>query len=473
MAPSVPPSLKKIKVFLTRAEELDRDKGNAESRVVAYNCRQYAVLSGIPLAGQDAAAKNCLGELLGQLEKEKAAMAVFSKSEHWKISRKVADRVFEKADAEDRAGVANKGTAKTFYAAGTFYEILQQFYDEKEGGENAVDENEVDETKVTKDEEVERRIYCKWKATDILNAVKEGRTPTPGGYQQEEMEDMALPLVGPPEDVSNGMYDLPSIGEELPPAPSMPSSDFFGDGGHYETNEQSETNDNISNDMAPPSYDGFELNINGDPTPTTVEEVNEGDEDSGTEEIFIPGAVTNAAENIGDVFVDMPSPVAPPPPYPDHAARSYDTIPSIPPPVETRPLPPPTAAPSPNKNTGVFSSLFGNPSSNSKKLSKAQMADAVELTKFALAALQKGDGDLGRERLEQALGIWRSTSNKNSGTTVSSLFGKLSHSTKSKPSKKQMADVVELTKFALSALYKGDGGLGKERLEQALGVWRR
>jgi len=36
-----------------------------------------------------------------------------------------------------------------------------------------------------------------------------------------------------------------------------------------------------------------------------------------------------------------------------------------------------------------------------------------------------------------------------------------------------MADVVELTKFALSALYKGDGGLGKERLEQALGVWRR
>ena len=75
MAPSVPPSLKKIKVFLARAEELDRDKNNPESRVVAYNCRQYAVLTGIPLAGAtDNAAKTCLSELLGQLEKEKGSM---------------------------------------------------------------------------------------------------------------------------------------------------------------------------------------------------------------------------------------------------------------------------------------------------------------------------------------------------------------------------------------------------------------
>jgi hypothetical protein len=53
-----------------------------------------------------------------------------------------------------------------------------------------------------------------------------------------------------------------------------------------------------------------------------------------------------------------------------------------------------------------MSSLFGK-SSPSTKLSKEKMADAVELTKFALAALQKGDADLGRERLEQALGLWR------------------------------------------------------------------
>ena len=70
MGVSVPASLRKVKVFLTRADELDRDKGNPESRVVAFNCRQYAVLSGIPLA-QDAEAKACLGDLLNLLEKEK------------------------------------------------------------------------------------------------------------------------------------------------------------------------------------------------------------------------------------------------------------------------------------------------------------------------------------------------------------------------------------------------------------------
>lgn len=143
MAPlskSSPPSLKKIVVFLRRAEELDNDK-SPESRVVAYNCRQYAVLTGIPLAGSDAAAKSCLGKLLDELEKEKTAMSTFSKAEHWSICRKVADRVFDKADGEDRAGLADKGTAKTFYAAGTFYEILQQFYeDKKDGGDDEAKE---------------------------------------------------------------------------------------------------------------------------------------------------------------------------------------------------------------------------------------------------------------------------------------------------------------------------------------------
>jgi len=409
MAPSVPPSLKKIKVFLSRAEELDRDKGNPESRVVAYNLRQYGVLAGIPLAGTDPDAKACLGELLNDLEKEKAAMAVFSREEHWKISRKVADRVFEKADAEDRAGVANKGTAKTFYAAGTFYEILQQFHEkEKEGEANAIDDESggANETKTRQEEEEQRRIYCKWKATDILNAVKEGRAPTPGGYQQKETEVTASPLAGIVEDVHTDMHGLPTVSdsEELPPAPSMPSSDFFNAAGNKnETSEPSEPTNDVSTDMPPPpAYNGIELSLAGDPTPTMVEDVGEDSEEA--EDIYIPGAVNNVDEN--NVFVDMPSPVAPPPPYSDHAVRSNDTNPSVPPPVASKPLSsPPAAASPPSRNTGMLSSLFGHTSS--AKLSKAQMADAIELTKFALSALQQGDGDLGKQRLEQALGIWR------------------------------------------------------------------
>lgn len=428
MAPiNVPPSLKKIKVFLTRATELDRDKSNPESRVVAYNCRQYAVLTGIPLA-TDGPAKECLGELLNQLESEKAAMSVFSKSEHWMICHKVADKVFEKADAEDRGGVANKGTAKTFYTAGTFYDILQQFYDEAK----TEAEGEDDEIKARMEEEEQRRVYSKWKATEILNAVKEGRTPTPGGYQsQEELEDFAMPLVGAP--VDNGSH-LPSISEdavppaapsmngELPPAPSMPTS-WMEPVDNYEErqnnlrreNNKTETTtnevDTIAEDLPPPvSYNGIELSLSGQPTPT-VEDVN-SDDDSDTEEIFVPGATKSAADEMekndaSNIFVaDVPTPMAPPPPYPDTTTSTRE----IPPPVASRPLPPVPVAPpasSTSSSSGMFSGMFGHKSSGDVKLTKAQMSDAVELTKFALAALQKGDGDLGRERLEQALGLWR------------------------------------------------------------------
>jgi len=397
MAPSVPTSLKKIKVFLARAEELDRDAArNPESRVVAYNLRQYAVQVGISLAN-DAESKKCLGDILSELEKEKAPMSVFNNAEHWKICRKMADKVFDKADSEDRGGVANKGTAKSFYAAGTFYEICQQFY------KKSVDE-ETDETLEMREEEEQRRLYCKWKATEILNAIKEGRTPTPGGYQQEEEEeetgDGGMEVETPQSDeyglplspsVTNDSGGLPSIREAsredvLPPAPSIPSSDL------YNTNTE-ENNTNVNG--------GVELNLDGQPT---VEEVNEGDEDSGSEDIFIPAAAKQAADDITKKNSVFDYPLSPPPPYSDIAATSE--TPDLPPPAASKPLPPPTP-PSPSKSSGVFGGLFGGGKSSSTKLSKDLLADAVEITTFAISALKHGDSDLGRERLELALGLWK------------------------------------------------------------------
>ncbi|GMF16797.1 unnamed protein product [Phytophthora lilii] len=51
--------------------------------------------------------------------------------------------IFSKADDEDRAGMANKSTARTFYAAGTFFDILNQFGDISEdvGGSDWVGES--------------------------------------------------------------------------------------------------------------------------------------------------------------------------------------------------------------------------------------------------------------------------------------------------------------------------------------------
>jgi len=375
MGVSVPASLRKIKVFLTRADELDRDKGNPESRVVAFNCRQYAVLSGIPLA-QDAEAKACLGDLLNLLEKEKEAMAVFSKAEHWKICRKVADRVFDKADSEDRAGAATKVTAKSFYAAGTFYEILQQFHEDADdkdviGGE-------------AMEEEEQRRVYCKWKANDILKAIKEGRTPTPGGYQQEKMDEMPLPSTDAP---------LKSH-DDLPPAPTVPSSSMFDSSPVDDTDPGASSMTQHDEPHHMPSFykDSIEVNLNGNPTPVqeTVEE-----EDDAVEEIFIPGAVKAAADSVSDALVDQPRPTDPPPPYPSDSSPV-----AIPPPAATHT---PLSTQIGSSGGGMFSSLFGN----KKKLSKIQLSDATELTRFALAALEKGDGELGRQRLEQALALWK------------------------------------------------------------------
>jgi vacuolar protein sorting-associated protein VTA1 len=390
---AVPPSLKKIKVFLNRAEELDRDKNNPESRVVAYNFRQYAVLTGIPFAGKDGDAKTYLGQLLNQLEKEKDAMSVFSKDEHWKICRKVADRVFDKADAEDRAGMATKGTAKTFYTASNFYEILQQFYGlPKEGDVNADD----DDTKGHKEEEGKRRLYCKWKATDILNAIKEGRTPAPGGCMEEDSENVDIPSITPAGFISS------SITQDFPPAPSMPSAIFSNELGTGEVISQSKIKDYSAYvPVPPPAYDGFELNLTGDPTPA----VNDGDDDSAAEDIFIQGStkiaatITTREKNL--FFDDTPLP-----PY--ARTNPHNTTQSFPPPAANKPLPSPIAAShSMLSSTGIMSPQYGKSSSSSTQLSKEKLADAIELTKFALAALQKGDADLGRERLEQALALWR------------------------------------------------------------------
>ena len=77
---TIPPELKKITPYVRRAEELDRDTGNPESRLVSYYCLQYAVHTGISLATSPDG-KRCLGELLGKLEGEKQTMDSFTRDE--------------------------------------------------------------------------------------------------------------------------------------------------------------------------------------------------------------------------------------------------------------------------------------------------------------------------------------------------------------------------------------------------------
>jgi len=173
----IPPELKKITQFVRRAEELDKDSA-PQTRIVAYYCRQYAIQIGISLA-KTPAAKTTLSGLLEDLEKEKKAMGNFSKPECYQVCRGFAMKIFDKADSEDRDGVANKATARTFYAAATFLDILKQFSSNENEEEKSEDELE----------EEKKSFYSKWKATEILKAIKEGREPTPGGYGQDDKEE--------------------------------------------------------------------------------------------------------------------------------------------------------------------------------------------------------------------------------------------------------------------------------------------
>ncbi len=111
--------------------------------------------------------------------------------------------------------MADKNTAKTFYAAGVFYDVMQQFKD------------------LLEPEIEKKRKYCKWKAADILNAIKEGREPTPGGGFAaasgggEGEEDGAGSMIPPP--TAEAKSPGGGGGGGLPPPP--PYSATLGMGG--------------------------------------------------------------------------------------------------------------------------------------------------------------------------------------------------------------------------------------------------
>jgi len=165
---TIPPVLKPITSYIRRAEELDRDTSRPESVLVAYFCRSYAMELGIPLvqASRDQGATAFLNALIQQLEAAKKGLPAFTQEEGQTLMTEFAHAVFARADEEDRAGLADKGTARTFYAAANFYDALAQFGD-------------------LAPEPLQKKKYAKWKAAEILKAVKEGRDPAPGGFGEE------------------------------------------------------------------------------------------------------------------------------------------------------------------------------------------------------------------------------------------------------------------------------------------------
>lgn len=314
----IPPELKKITQYVRRSEELAA-QNSPQTLIVSYHCLQYAVQTGIPLATTPVG-KSCLGNILSQLEQNRPKMGNFSREEKYKICRDFALQIFDKADAEDRAGNSGKSTAKTFYAAASFLGILKQFQSEEDQeSEDAV-------------EEQKKSFYAKWKATDILKAIKEGREVKSGGYG-EDLED------------KDDEIEVAAVEPEAP---------------------------------LPPSLEGTEVGMDGRTQPSFRE----------------PSSPPPPAYNDVESVADNPPPMAPHVPKPP--------LNNFAPPI--KPMPVPAPAPAPSSGGGFMSNFFGGgASSSNSRYSKEVLADAKELTKFALKALESKDGDLAAQRLREAL----------------------------------------------------------------------
>ena len=124
----IPNSIKGvITSYIRRAEELDKDPSNSNNKVMAYCCRYYAVSKGSKLASNsDPEVGKFLISQMEVLEKVKPSLNL-SADKGKGVCIEYATKIFQQADEEDRSGYADKATAKLFYSAATFFDILEQF----------------------------------------------------------------------------------------------------------------------------------------------------------------------------------------------------------------------------------------------------------------------------------------------------------------------------------------------------------
>ncbi|KAG6549891.1 hypothetical protein Mapa_008873 [Marchantia paleacea] len=191
--------------YLQRADELQKHEP-----LVAYYCRLFAMEAGlkIPVKERGKTINGLLVSLMSQLEKDKKVVKL-SPDDNMYLEG-FALSVFAKADKQDRAGRADLNTAKTFYAASIFFDILHQF------GELPPDIEQ-------------KKRYATWKAADIRKALSEGRKPIagpPAGDEQfSEMEQMTWDTEGSPQksNISPAAVapDVPPFQPGSPPSPTV------------------------------------------------------------------------------------------------------------------------------------------------------------------------------------------------------------------------------------------------------------
>jgi vacuolar protein sorting-associated protein VTA1 len=217
----VPLVLKPINPYILRGRELTKANGD---KLVAFHCFKHAMDMGIKLNDKSPECQGFLMELIGELEAMKPSIAGKSQEELKSACENFAQAVFQRADGIDKAGNADKATAQSFYAAASFLEILKQFSPEKE-----------------LDPDIKQlAVYAKWRAAEIVKAIREGRKPTPPGngegveeHGHSEEDAPSLPPAAPthsPASASIPVARPPAPGVTVtssPSAPARPTASFM------------------------------------------------------------------------------------------------------------------------------------------------------------------------------------------------------------------------------------------------------
>ncbi|KAI9595616.1 Vta1 like-domain-containing protein [Syncephalis fuscata] len=167
---SIPTDLKLIAPFLIKGNEMQ-----AHDPAIAYFCNVYAAQLAVEKGVTTADSRAFLMDLMGRLEQEKAGLAGHEALENKIVSKAYVEQfalnIFKRADDEDRAGKAGINTARSYQAAAIFLETCTTFGD--------------------LDDDISQKIkYAKWRALEILKAVKSGQPVKPPVTLDEINDDI-------------------------------------------------------------------------------------------------------------------------------------------------------------------------------------------------------------------------------------------------------------------------------------------
>lgn len=145
------------------------------------------------------------------------------------VVRTYAQEKLMEAESEYMDCQANKNTARRYYAAASFLEVLATFHPEK-----------------TLDEATKKSsLFAKWRATEILKAIKEGRPPIPS--DEELAKSRGLDLNDDDDDDGDDGAGADGADDDLdylpPPAPTATPT--------YRSNRRDETSEEEEEEERP------------------------------------------------------------------------------------------------------------------------------------------------------------------------------------------------------------------------------